>query len=426
MKVLVIGSGGREHAMCWALSHSPLLSKLYIAPGNGGMHDLGECVEIAVHDHQTVIAFCRLMSIDLIVIGPEAPLVAGLADDLEAAGFLVVGPSAAAAQLEGSKAFTKQLCDHYNLPTARYKRFNTSKHAIDYVKTQAMPLVIKADGLAAGKGVIIAQTQKEAINAIQDILDTKVFGDAGNSLVIEEFLEGEEISFFALCDGKTALPFGSAQDHKRVGDGDTGPNTGGMGTYSPAPVMNDALHEKIMQHIISPALKGMEQDGHIFKGFLFAGLMINDNEPKLIEFNVRMGDPETQVILSRLKTDFLQLLLATAEGSLDKQTIEFHPHAAVCVVMAAKGYPGTYQKGSVINNLEAATTLPHVQIFHAGTSLKNGNMIATGGRVLGVTATGASVLDAQQQAYKAVDLIQWPEGFCRKDIAWRAINRLRS
>ena len=420
MKVLLIGGGGREHALAWKLAQSPLLDRLYCAPGNAGIAEVAECVALDVADHAAVIDFCQGNDIGLVAIGPEVPLVAGLADDFEAAGIKVFGPSKAAAQLEGSKGFTKDLCAEYGIPTAAYARFADAASAMAYVKTQRLPIVIKADGLAAGKGVTIASTHKEADAAI-DACFSGAFGAAGAEVVIEEFLDGEEASFFALIDGETALPLVTAQDHKRAFDGDQGPNTGGMGAYSPAPIMTPELSARVMDEIVFPTVRAMQERGTPFKGVLYAGLMIKDAAPKLIEFNVRFGDPEAQVLMLRLKSDLLPALIATAEGRLKGTKLDWHDETSLCVVMAAKGYPGAYQKGSEIKGLAAAGADPNVQIFHAGTRRDGARILADGGRVLGVTARGRDINQAQFRAYAAVDRIDWPGGFCRRDIGWRAL-----
>lgn len=423
MNILVIGSGAREHALIWALNRSQGVETIYAAPGNGGILDIAIQASLAISNPEEIIRFCQEKEIGLVVIGPEAPLVDGIADPLRAAGIPVFGPSKAASRLEGSKEFTKYICDKYNIPTAKYKACTDVNDAIAYIKEVGAPIVVKADGLAAGKGVIIAQTEQEAIDAVKDMLEDNRFGDAGSTVVIEEFLEGEEISFFALSDGETALAFGSAQDHKRVGEGDTGPNTGGMGTYSPAPVMTPALHEQIMQEAILPTIAAMKSEGCPYQGVLFAGFMVTNEGPKLLEFNVRFGDPETQVLMMRLKSSLLPLMLASAKGGLDQQQVEMHDRAAVCVVMAANGYPESYEKGSLIKDLEQVEHRPNVVVFHAGTKKDaEGHVYANGGRVLGVTAIGKDVKEAQSRAYEAVDAIDWPEGFCRRDIAWRALG----
>ncbi len=424
MNVLLLGSGGREHALAWRLAASPLLTKLYAAPGNPGIAEEAELVALDIADHDAVRRFCLDQAIDLVVVGPEAPLVAGLADDLRAAGIRVFGPSKAAAQLEGSKGFTKDLCARFNIPTGAYRRFSALEPAKAYVREQGAPIVVKADGLAAGKGVTVAMTLPEAIEALEACFDGS-FGAAGAEVVIEEFLTGEEASFFCLCDGRTALPFGTAQDHKRVGDGDTGPNTGGMGAYSPAPVMTPEIIERTMREIVEPTMRGMAEMGHPFQGVLFVGLMIDDEGPKLIEYNTRFGDPECQVLMMRLKEDLLVLLNAAVDGQLAHTSARWRDETALTVVMAAKGYPASPEKGSVIRGVEAAATGENVEIFHAGTAMRDGELIANGGRVLNVTAMGASAGEAQKRAYEAVDRIDWPEGFCRRDIGWRAVERER-
>ena len=421
MNVLLIGSGGREHALAWKLAASPMLTKLYAAPGNPGIAREAEIVALDVADHAAVVAFCRQRSIDLVVVGPEVPLVAGLGDDLRQAGIKVFGPSKAAAQLEGSKGFTKDLCARYGIPTAAYGRFGDAESARAYVREHGAPIVVKADGLAAGKGVTVATTEAEALQAIDDCFDGG-FGGAGAEVVVEEFLTGEEASFFCLCDGVTALPFGTAQDHKRVGDGDTGPNTGGMGAYSPAPVMTPEMVARTMKEIIEPTMRGMAEMGAPFSGVLFAGLMITESGPKLIEYNVRFGDPECQVLMMRLKDDLLVLLEAAADGQLAHMSARWRDDAALTVVMAAEGYPGTPRKGSVIRGLDEAAG-DGVEIFHAGTAERDGVVTANGGRVLNVTAMAKTVTQAQRKAYEAVDRIDWPEGFCRRDIGWRAVER---
>ena len=422
MKVLLIGGGGREHALAWKLAQSPLLDRLYCAPGNAGIAEVAECVALDIADHGAVIGFCKEKGIGLVVIGPEAPLVAGLTDDLDGPGISVFGPSKAAAQLEGSKGFSKDLAAEYGIPTAAYRRFADPASAKNYLRTQRLPIVIKADGLAAGKGVTIAATQAEANQAI-DACFSGVFGAAGASLVIEEFLDGEEASFFALVDGDTALPLATAQDHKRAFDGAKGPNTGGMGAYSPAPIMTPQLCKRVMDEIVLPTVRAMRKRGTPFKGVLYAGLMIKDSAPKLIEYNVRFGDPEAQVLMVRLKSDLLPTLLAIAEGRLEGITLDWHDDAALCVVMAARGYPGAYQKGSEIKGLDRAAADPHVQIFHAGTRRDGTRILADGGRVLGVTARGRDIKEAQSRAYAAVNKIGWPQGFSRRDIGWRALQR---
>lgn len=424
MKVLVVGSGGREHALCWAISRSAGCEALYCAPGNAGIAEVATCVSIGAEDIEGILRFCKESGIGLVVVGPEAPLVAGLVDRLEEAGIPAFGPTAAAARLEGSKGFMKDLCARHGIPTAAYGRFRDAEAAKAFVREQGAPIVVKADGLAAGKGVILCHREDEAIAAIDQIMGERAFGAAGDEVVVEEFLEGEEASFFALVDGRTALPLVAAQDHKAVGEGDTGPNTGGMGAYSPAPVVTPALQERIMAEIITPAVRGMAAEGMPYKGVLFAGLMMTKDGPKLLEFNVRFGDPECQVLMARLKSDLLPALVAARDGRLHETALEWHDHAALVVVMASQGYPGSYRKGTVIRGFEDAGALDDVVVFHAGTGRdEQGHLIATGGRVLGVTAIGATVADAQRRAYEAVDRIDWPEGFCRRDIGWRAVGR---
>jgi phosphoribosylamine--glycine ligase len=422
MNVLLIGSGGREHALAWKLAASPLLTKLYCAPGNGGIAEVAECVPIAVADHTAVIRFCKDNAVGLVVVGPEAPLVAGLVDDLSTAGIKCFGPYQAAAQLEGSKGFTKDLCREFDIPTAAYGRFSDAASAKAYLAGQKLPIVIKADGLAAGKGVTIAQTREEAEAAV-DACFSGAFGKAGSEVVIEEFLEGEEASFFALVDGTHALPLAAAQDHKRVGDGDTGPNTGGMGAYSPAQVMTEEMVVRTMHEIIEPTVAAMAKRGTPFKGVLFAGLMITADGPKLIEYNVRFGDPETQVLMLRLKSDLLPALLASVDGVLGSVDLRWHDDAALTVVMAANGYPGAPEVGTEIKGLEAAAAVEGVEIFHAGTRRDGDRLLASGGRVLNVSARGTTVAEAQARAYAAAARIDWPGGFYRHDIGWRAIAR---
>ncbi|MGP8232344.1 MAG: phosphoribosylamine--glycine ligase [Methylovirgula sp.] len=421
MNVLLIGSGGREHALANQIAKSPLLGQLYAAPGNPGIGTVARCVSLDPADAQAVIDFCRVMDVGFVVIGPEVPLVAGLVDALAEAGIKAFGPSQAAAQLEGSKGFTKDLCAAYAIPTAAAAQFSDADTAKEYIHARGAPIVVKADGLAAGKGVVVAQTVAEAEAAVDQMLGG-LFGVAGHSLVIEDFLEGEEVSFFALCDGRNARAFASAQDHKRVGEGDTGPNTGGMGAYSPAPAFSAALADRVMAEIVNPALHGMAAMGMPFKGVLFAGLMLTRDGPKLIEFNVRFGDPETQAILPRLEGDLLALMLACAEGRLAQQSFSFSGQYALTVVLAAEGYPGTPKKGTEIRGLDRAAALPGVIITHAGTKRDGTRLLADGGRVLNVTGFGATLAEAQARAYAAVDAVDWPGGFCRRDIGWRALK----
>ncbi len=422
MNVLLIGSGGREHALAWALTASPLLTKLYCAPGNAGIAEVAECVALDSGDHAAVIVFCHKHKVSFVVIGPEGPLVAGLSDALETAGIKHFGPSKAAAQLEGSKGYTKDLCREAGIPTGSYGRFCDAKSALEYLGGKSFPIVVKADGLAAGKGVVIAGTHAEAESAVNACFDG-AFGDAGSEVVIEEFLDGEEASFFALCDGKNALALAAAQDHKRVFDGDKGPNTGGMGAYSPAPVMTPEMVEHTMAEIIRPTVAAMAKRGTPFKGVLFAGLMIGKDGPKLIEYNVRFGDPETQVLMMRLKSDLLSALLATADGMLANFDVRWSDEVALTVVMAAKGYPGPPLKGTEIKGLAAAARVDSVEIFHAGTKRDGNRILADGGRVLNIAAHGKTLAEAQAHAYAAIAQIDWPEGFCRKDIGWRALQR---
>jgi phosphoribosylamine--glycine ligase len=417
MRVLLIGSGGREHALAWALSASPLLSQLYVAPGNAGICDIAECVDLDPLDHSAIASFCRSRNIDLAVVGPEAPLVAGLVDDLERAGVRAFGPSKAAAQLEGSKRFTKDLCREAGIPTAAYRSFTDRAAAREYAMRHVLPIVVKADGLAAGKGVTIAADRATALAAIDAIL-----ADPGAALVIEEFLQGEEASFFALADGSNVIPFGSAQDHKRAFDGDEGPNTGGMGAYSPAPVLTDALAEQVMAEIVRPTIEALARRGIAYRGVLFAGLMLTAEGPKLIEYNARFGDPECQVLMLRLKDDLLTILNAAVDGVLDRVSVRWRDAAALAVVMAANGYPGAYGTGSEIRGIAEAASMPGVEIFQAGTRREDGRILAAGGRVLNVAATGENVTAAQKRAYEAVDRIDWPQGFCRRDIGWRAVE----
>jgi phosphoribosylamine--glycine ligase len=424
MNILLIGSGGREHALAWAICASPLCDRLFIAPGNPGTAQCGENVVLDIADHRAVADFCKLQGIGLVVVGPEGPLVDGIADDLEAAGIKTFGPSRAAAQLEGSKAFTKELCAEFGIPTAAFARFADEAAARAYVAKTGAPLVIKADGLAAGKGVVMAETVEQANDALA-MMFSGGLGAAGAEVVIEEWMIGEEASFFALCDGIHALALASAQDHKRAFDGDTGPNTGGMGAYSPAPVMTKALEAQVMTEIIQPTLAGMSQRGTPFKGILYAGLMITAQGPKLIEYNTRFGDPECEVLMPRLKSDIVPALLAARDGVLNAVDLRWSDDVALTVVLAANGYPGTPEKGSVIRGIEKAAAETDVLVFHAGTQAKGDEIVANGGRVLNVVALGKSVSEAQTKAYRAVDLIDWPGGFCRRDIGWQAVKRER-
>jgi phosphoribosylamine--glycine ligase len=421
INVLLIGSGGREHALAWKLAASPVLGALYATPGNPGIAAHAQCVSIDTADHQGVIAFCQSKSIDLVIVGPEAPLVKGIVDELTSAGIRTFGPSKAAARLEGSKGFTKDLCSRYGIPTAPYARVTSKQEALDQLRQRGAPIVIKADGLAAGKGVTVALSEAEAKTAIENMFALQPDAEA----VIEEYLEGEEASFFALTDGRLAVELATAQDHKRAFDNDGGPNTGGMGAYSPAPVMTEALCRRTMKEIIQPTIKAMEELGAPYRGVLYAGLMITKEGPKLIEYNVRFGDPECQVLMMRLKDDVLTLLMAAASGTLDKVSVRWEDSAALSVVMAAKGYPGTVKRGSEIKDLAKAAAVEGVEIFHAGTALEGGRLVASGGRVLNVTAVGKTVGEAQRTAYRAVNLIDWPEGYCRRDIGAKAVERER-
>ena len=420
MNILILGSGGREHALAWAIKQNPKTDRLIAAPGNAGFAQLCETAEINILDAGQVIEFCEENAIDFVVIGPEGPLVAGVADATRAAGFLTFGPSAAAARLEGSKSFTKEICDACGAPTAAYARFTSADAARDHVRRAGAPIVIKADGLAAGKGVVVAMTLDEALAAIDDMFGGE-FGAAGAEVVVEEFMTGEEASFFVLTDGVNAVPVGTAQDHKRVGDGDTGPNTGGMGAYSPAPVLTDAVAARAMAEIVMPTIREMARRGTPYQGVLYAGLMIKDGAPRLVEYNARFGDPETQVLMMRLGAQVLDLLLACAEGRLDQARVNWADDHALTVVVAAKGYPGSYQKGSVINGLDRMPEDSRHMVFHAGTTLRDGLITANGGRVLNITARGATLEDARNRAYAMIDLLDWPDGFCRSDIGWRAL-----
>jgi phosphoribosylamine--glycine ligase len=426
MRILVVGSGGREHALCWSIAGSPLADRVYCAPGNAGIAEDAECIPIGATDIPGIVAFCRRNAIDFVVVGPEAPLVAGIVDALEAAGIAAFGPSAAAAALEGSKAFMKDLCAREGIPTAGYRRFRDAAAAKAHIATHGAPVVVKADGLAAGKGVVVAATRAEANEAVDAALGQGKFGAAGAEIVVEDWLAGEEASFFALVDGRTALPLAAAQDHKRAFDGDAGPNTGGMGAYSPTPSVTPAVEGAVMERIILPTARAMARDGRAFKGVLYAGLMLTDAGPKLLEYNVRFGDPECQALIMRLKSDMLPALLAVRDGVLNDVDLRWYDETALCVVMAAKGYPDDPLRGTEIRGLGAAASDPDVKIFHAGTRREpapaqagGGRLIADGGRVLGVTALGADLAAARARAYAAIDKIDWPDGFCRRDIGVR-------
>ena len=422
MKVLVVGGGGREHALCWTISGSPLVDQLWCAPGNAGIAQDADCVDIGAEDVDALVEFSIAHEVELVVIGPEAPLVLGLADRLREKGIRAFGPSAEAAILEGSKGYMKDLCARYGIPTAAYGRFSDVAPAKAFIDEKGAPIVVKADGLAAGKGVIICETVEQAHKAVDDMLTGDAFGDAGAEIVIEEFMDGVEASFFALVDGENALPLASAQDHKRVGDGDTGPNTGGMGAYSPAPVVTEDIAETVMQKIILPTVAGMKADGKPYQGVLYAGLMLTNEGPKLVEYNVRFGDPECQVLMTRLMSDLVPALIATCDGELKDFDLRWYDEAALTVVMASNGYPGSYENGSVIGNLDQTGEVEGTLVFHAGTGTNEaGDIVATGGRVLNVTANGSSIAQAQERAYMAVDSIDWPGGFCRRDIGWQAV-----
>jgi phosphoribosylamine--glycine ligase len=427
VNILLLGSGGREHALAWKMAASPLTDRLFCAPGNAGIAREAECVALDIADHKAVIDFCRAQAIDFVVVGPEAPLCAGIVDDLEAAGIKAFGPSRAAARLEGSKGFTKDLCRANNIPTGAYERFNAADAAKAYIRSHGAPIVVKADGLAAGKGVVVAASIEEAEAAVDMMFGGGIVvsnpGQAGAEVVIEEFLDGEEASFFALCDGDHALALTTAQDHKRACDGDKGPNTGGMGAYSPAPNIDAAMNARIMAEIVTPTLRAMKAMGAPYKGVLYAGLMITGDGPKLIEYNARFGDPETQVLMLRLMSDLVPALLASRDGQLKAFDLRWYDDPALTVVMAAKGYPGSYARGSVIEGLDAAAQVEGVEIFHAGTKAEGGKIVANGGRVLNVSAIGKTVKEAQARAYAAIARIRWPDGFYRHDIGWRAVER---
>ncbi|MGE0723429.1 MAG: phosphoribosylamine--glycine ligase [Alphaproteobacteria bacterium] len=423
MRILVVGSGAREHALCWAIAGSPLCDALYCAPGNAGIAAEATCVAIDAMDLDGIVAWAGRERIDFVVVGPEAPLVAGLVDRLEAAGIRAFGPTAAAARLEGSKAFMKDLAQRHGIPTARWRRFDDPAAARDYVRSEGAPIVVKADGLAAGKGVTVARTVEEAIAAIDEAMVGGAFGEAGATVVVEECLVGQEASHFALIDGTNVLPLACAQDHKAVGDGDVGPNTGGMGAYSPTPAVDTAAEQAILDRIVHPVVAAMAAEGAPLKGALFTGLMMTAEGPKLIEFNTRFGDPECEVLMMRLKSDLLPALIAARDGELKGFDLRWRPETALTVVMATRGYPGKYPKDTEIRGLDRAATLPEVQVFHAATRADGDRILSTGGRVLAVTALGTDVADARRKAYSGVDAIDWPEGFCRRDIGWRALAR---
>jgi phosphoribosylamine---glycine ligase len=424
MKVLVVGSGGREHALCWALRRSPLCDRLFCAPGNAGIAELAECVNVQAENVAGLVSLAVGHGIEFVVVGPEAPLIMGLVDHLREAGILAFGPTAEAAAIEGSKAFMKEICERRGVPTAEYARFDEPDAAKEFILRHGAPLVVKADGLAAGKGVMVCHNENEAYAAIDRIMTERAFGEAGAQVLIEDFLTGEEASFFALVHGKRAIPLASAQDHKPAFDGDQGPNTGGMGAYSPAPIVTEAMSDEIMARIILPVAQGLAEDGRPYSGVLYAGLIFTEDGIKVLEFNARFGDPECQPLLLRLRSDLLTTLVACAQGRMDEIELAWHADPALVVVMATHGYPGHYGRGSIIRGLDAARQVPGVTIFHAGTKLENGHVVANGGRVLGVAALAGNIVEAQTRAYQAVDRIVWPEGFCRRDIGWRAIGRM--
>jgi len=421
MNILILGSGGREHSLAWAVKQNPKCGRLIVAPGNAGIAWIAECADIDIMDSAAVVSFAEANAMDFVIVGPEAPLAAGVADRLREAGILTFGPSEAASLLEASKSFTKEICDAASAPTAGYAHFTDADSAKAYLREAGTPIVIKADGLAAGKGVIIAESEDEALSAIDDMFGG-AFGGAGAEVVIEEFMEGEEASLFVLCDGENVLSIGTAQDHKRVGEGDTGPNTGGMGAYSPAPVLSSEIETRAMDEIIRPTMAEMARRGTAFQGVLYAGLMIKDGQPRLVEYNVRFGDPECQVLMMRLGAQALDLMHACAEERLGEMSVTWAEDHALTVVIAAKGYPGDYEKGSVIKGIEDAPEDSFHQIFHAGTARRDGAITANGGRVLNVTARGASLIEARDRAYGLADAIDWPEGFFRRDIGWRALS----
>ncbi|MDF1872919.1 phosphoribosylamine--glycine ligase [Vannielia sp.] len=420
MNILILGGGGREHALAWAVQQNPKCDRLIVAPGNAGIALIAECASLDIENGGAVMGFCEENAVDFVVIGPEAPLAAGVADRLREGGVLCFGPSAAAARLEASKGFTKEICDACGAPTAGYARFSEAGAAKDYIRQQGAPIVVKADGLAAGKGVIVAMDEAEALAAVDDMFGG-AFGGAGAEVVIEEFMEGEEASFFILCDGENVLPMGTAQDHKRVGEGDTGPNTGGMGAYSPAPIMDEAVTQKALEEIVKPTVAEIARRGTPYQGVLYAGFMIKDGQPRLVEYNARFGDPECQVLMLRLGAQALDLLLAAADGRLEEMQVTWAEDHAMTVVLAARGYPGSYEKGSVIGGLEGLPEDSMNMMFHAGTMADGGKVLANGGRVLNATARGATLQEARDRAYALAEAVEWPEGFYRRDIGWRAL-----
>jgi phosphoribosylamine--glycine ligase len=422
MRILLLGSGGREHALAWKIAGSPLVTKLWCAPGNAGIAREAECVALDITDHAAVVDFCKLSAVDFVVVGPDAPIAAGIVDDLDAAGFKAFGPTKAAGRLESSKNFTKALCRANNIPTAASEHFTNADQAKAYIRGRGAPIVVKADGLAAGKGVVVAMTKEEALAAV-DMMFGGALGEAGAEVVVEEFMEGEEASFFALCDGEHALPLPTAQDYKRAFDGDKGPNTGGMGAYSPAPVMTEAMCARVMEQMIKPTLRALAAMGSPYRGVLYAGVMVTKDGPKLVEYNARFGDPECQVLMLRMMSDVVPALIACVDGQLKNFSLRWFDDAALTVILATRGYPGDYAKGSVIEGLDDAAKVDSIEIFHAGTALKDGRIVANGGRVLNVCALGKTVTEAQARAYQAVDRIRWPEGFYRRDIGWQAVER---
>lgn len=424
MKVLVIGSGGREHALVWKISKSPMVSKIYCAPGNAGISRQAELVKLSSNDLDGILEFALREKIDLTVVGPEEPLTKGIVDLFESKGLTIFGPNKRAAEIEGSKVFAKEMMKKYHIPTASYEVFEDKDEAINYIRLKGVPIVVKAEGLAAGKGVIVCRKEEEAISAINHIMVDRVFGDAGNRIIIEECLYGEEASFLALTDGKSILPLASSQDHKPVFDDDKGPNTGGMGAYSPAPVITPEIHERVIEEILKPIIYGMSEEGRPYKGCLYAGLMIQDGRPKVLEFNARFGDPETQPILMRLKDDLVPLLFACIKGGISNYEIEWDERPSVCVVMASKGYPGQYEKGKVISGLDDVLSMKDIFVFHAGTAIKDDHIITNGGRVLGVTGLGKDIKDAIERTYEAVRRISWEGVHYRTDIGKKAIKRV--
>lgn len=423
MKVLVVGGGGREHALVWKIKQSPKVTKVYCAPGNAGIAEEAECVNISAEDIEGLVDFATKEAIDLTMVGPEAPLTLGLVDKFREAGLKVFGPSKAAAELEGSKVMAKELMYKYKIPTAKYAKFTDADSAIDYIRETGAPCVVKADGLAAGKGVIVAQDEETAIEAVKMMIQDKAFGEAGNTIVVEECLEGEEVSILAFTDGQTVIPMVSSQDHKRVFDNDEGPNTGGMGAYSPAPVYTDELHEQVVKTVLEPTIKGMAQEGRVYEGILYAGLMLTKEGPKVLEYNVRFGDPETQAVLARLDTDLVGIMEAVIEKRLSEIDVKWKPESAVCVVLASGGYPGSYEKGIPITGLAEAAK--EATVFHAGTQIKEGQVVTSGGRVLGVTALGRTIPEAIDNAYLAVEKISFKGMHYRKDIGQKALRHLK-